>query len=37
MGTCLFDNKYQTNEVCFPGKQKKEYRERKSDDEVLSE
>ena len=33
--TRLWDNKWQTNNVCFPGKKKKkEYQERKSDDEV---
>ena len=30
--TRLWDNKKKTNNVCFPVKQKKEYRERKSDD-----
>ena len=35
--THLWDNKQQANNVCFPGKKKKEYRERKSDDEVQLE
>ena len=33
--THLGDNKYQANDICFPGKKmKKEYQKRKSDDEV---